>query len=119
MFPYFFDAQNDDQAVIRRCYPAMRHESGDVIQTRDCVLLKSGSRKNDLPYIAKIAALWENPCDGEMMFSLLWYESFMTMFVRCRSRFVLLLETRQCLQKIILIFQVLPTGTYRDGQTKR
>jgi hypothetical protein len=51
----------------------MRHEGGDVIQTRDCVLLKSGSKKNDLPFIAKIAALWENPADGEMMFSLLWY----------------------------------------------
>ncbi|XP_021958351.1 mucin-19 isoform X2 [Folsomia candida] len=64
---------NDDPPVVRRCYPAMRHESGDVIQTRDCVLLKSGSKKNDLPYIAKIATLWENPIDGEMMFSLLWY----------------------------------------------
>jgi hypothetical protein len=60
----------------------MRHESGDVIQTRDCVLLKSGSRKNDLPYIAKIAALWENPSDGEMMFSLLWYELFMILTLR-------------------------------------
>jgi hypothetical protein len=51
----------------------MRHDGGDVIQARDCVLLKSGPRKTDLPFVAKVAALWENPLDGEMMFSLLWY----------------------------------------------
>lgn len=69
---YYSKFQNDDPPVLRRCYPAMRHEGGDVIQTRDCVLLKSGSKKNDLPYIAKIATLWENPADGEMMSTLLW-----------------------------------------------
>lgn len=71
-----------------------------MLRPRDCVLLKSGPRKADLPFVAKIAALWENPDDGsykfqralnffavlveslsfsrfsvtgEMMFSLLWY----------------------------------------------
>lgn len=43
----------------------MRHESGDVLRPRDCVLLKSGPRKADLPFVAKIAALWENPDDGK------------------------------------------------------
>lgn len=42
----------------------MNHESGDVLRPRDCVLLRSGTRKGDLPYVAKIAALWENPDDG-------------------------------------------------------
>lgn len=65
--------RNDDPSVRRRCFPAMRHIEGDIIRVRDCVLLKSGPRKNDLPYVAKVAALWENPEDGEMMFSLLWY----------------------------------------------
>ncbi|ODM93417.1 Bromo adjacent y domain-containing 1 protein [Orchesella cincta] len=65
--------KNDDTPMTRKCYPSMRHDGGDIIRTRDCVLLKSGPRKNDLPFIAKIAALWENPGDGEMMFSLLWY----------------------------------------------
>ncbi|CAL8088887.1 unnamed protein product [Orchesella dallaii] len=65
--------KNDDTPLTRKCYPSMRHDGGDIIRTRDCVLLKSGPRKNDLPFIAKIAALWENPGDGEMMFSLLWY----------------------------------------------
>lgn len=51
----------------------MRHKEGDLIGPGDCVLLKAGPRKNDLPYVAKIASLWENPDDGEMMMSLLWY----------------------------------------------
>jgi len=54
------------------CYPAMRHDGGEVIQSRDCVLMKSGQRKSDIPFVAKVAALWVNPADGEMMFSLLW-----------------------------------------------
>ncbi|XP_054264721.1 uncharacterized protein LOC128987739 isoform X2 [Macrosteles quadrilineatus] len=63
----------DDGAVLRKCYPAMRHAQGDVIHPRDCILLKSGPRKLDLPYVAKVAAMWEDPEDGEMMVSLLWY----------------------------------------------
>ncbi|XP_046665733.1 uncharacterized protein LOC124357748 isoform X2 [Homalodisca vitripennis] len=63
----------DDGAVVRTCYPAMRHVQGDVICPRDCILLKSGPRKIDLPFVAKVAAMWENPEDGEMMVSLLWY----------------------------------------------
>lgn len=70
----------------------MRHREGDLIEPRDCVLLKAGPRKNDLPFVAKVAALWESPEDGlfkktceqvfvftadiftgEMMMSLLWY----------------------------------------------
>lgn len=79
--------------AVRKCYPAMMHETGDKIVLRDCVLLKAGPRKNDLPFVAKIASLWENSEDGmyrvnvilficltcrllylgEMMMSLLWY----------------------------------------------
>lgn len=50
--------------AVRKCYPAMMHETGDKIVVRDCVLLKAGPRKNDLPFVAKIASLWENPEDG-------------------------------------------------------
>lgn len=63
----------NEESAIRQCYVSMKHESGDILRPRDCVLLKSGPRKADLPFVAKIAALWENPDDGEMMFSLLWY----------------------------------------------
>lgn len=52
----------------------MRHVSGDVLKPRDCVLLKSGPRKADLPFVAKIAALWENPDDGIYFFLLFYYE---------------------------------------------
>ncbi|KAK4886776.1 hypothetical protein RN001_003047 [Aquatica leii] len=64
---------SDETVVIRKCYPAMMHSEGDTIEPRDCVLLKAGPRRNDLPFVAKVAALWENPEDGEMMMSLLWY----------------------------------------------
>lgn len=43
----------------------MIHDGGDVIRPGDCVLLRAGSKKNELPYVAKVASLWENPEDGE------------------------------------------------------
>lgn len=58
--------QSDETMVVRKCYPAMRHSEGDVIESRDCVLLKAGLKKNELPFVAKIAALWENPDDGRI-----------------------------------------------------
>ncbi|XP_058824014.1 titin-like [Topomyia yanbarensis] len=64
---------SDDLPVLRTCYPAMRHSEGDIIRPRDCVLLRAGSKRAELPYVAKVAHLWENPEDGEMMMSLLWY----------------------------------------------
>ena len=43
----------------------MRHEEGDEeVSVKDCILLASGNRKKDLPFIAKVTALWENPDDG-------------------------------------------------------
>lgn len=42
----------------------MRHQEGDVIRPRDCVLMRAGNKKNELPYVAKVAQLWENPEDG-------------------------------------------------------
>lgn len=65
--------RNEDVAAARKCYPAMRHAQGDVVRVRDCILLKSGPKAKDLPYVAKVSALWENAEDGEMMMSLLWY----------------------------------------------
>lgn len=64
---------NEDSPRHRLCFPAMRHVEGDVIRVRDCVLLRSGPRKTDLPFVAKVSALWEGAEDGEMMMSLLWY----------------------------------------------
>lgn len=58
---------------MRKCYPAMRHTQGDIVRMRDCILLKSGPKAKDLPFVAKVSSLWENADDGEMMMSLLWY----------------------------------------------
>lgn len=56
--------QSDDHQVVRTRYPAMKHDCGDVIRPGDCVLLRAGSKKNELPFVAKVASLWENPEDG-------------------------------------------------------
>lgn len=64
LFTKTFLFQSDEATVIRKCYPAMIHSEGDIIAPRDSVLLKAGPRKNDLPFVARIAALWENPEDG-------------------------------------------------------
>ena len=57
----FFYLQNDEGPLTRTCYRQMKHKQGDIVKVRDCVLLKSGTRKTDLPYVAKVAALWEDP----------------------------------------------------------
>ncbi|XP_054714719.1 LOW QUALITY PROTEIN: uncharacterized protein LOC129224309 [Uloborus diversus] len=64
---------NDELPCIRKCYSSIRHVEGDVICVKDCVFLRSGPRKTDLPFVAKITALWENPIDNEMTMSLLWF----------------------------------------------
>jgi len=64
---------NEEAPVPRICYASMKHVEGDVVRPRDCILLASGNRKRDLPFVAKVTAFWENPDDGEMCMSLLWY----------------------------------------------
>ena len=52
--------------VLRRCYPAIRHAvCGEVIQVRDCVIVRSGDDDEDLPYVAKVGAFWEHPNKSE------------------------------------------------------
>ncbi|XP_072174475.1 uncharacterized protein [Diadema setosum] len=57
---------------VRYCYESIRRKD-DVIRIRDCVLLRAGTRKRDLPYVAKVAAIYEDPDTGDLMTSLLWY----------------------------------------------
>jgi len=64
---------NEDPPINRICYNSMVHIEGDVVKPKDCIVLASGHRKRDLPFIAKVTSLWENPEDGEMCMSLLWY----------------------------------------------
>lgn len=54
-------------------YTSMVHDCGDVIRSGDCVLLRSGGKKNELPYVAKVAALWENPDDGNEFYCVFFF----------------------------------------------
>ncbi|GFX98992.1 bromo adjacent homology domain-containing 1 protein [Trichonephila clavipes] len=65
--------KNDNPPCVRRCYPSMKHVQGDVICERDCVYLRSSIKRTNMPFVAKVTALWENPANGEMTMSLLWY----------------------------------------------
>ena len=60
--------QVEGPPVPMTCYPAIRHDDGDLIRVRDCVLVKSGPRKSDIPYVAKIGALFEDPDTRELLF---------------------------------------------------
>ena len=57
--------QYDDTPVQRLCYKAVQHDDGDIICVRDCVLVKSGPRQKDIPYIAKVAELWKKEDSGK------------------------------------------------------
>ncbi|XP_052742188.1 uncharacterized protein LOC112044019 [Bicyclus anynana] len=69
--------QNNDTRFDRtaRCWPRMTHESGDRVSRGDCVLLRASLKPTNeaQPYVARIASLWEDPENGEMMVSLVWY----------------------------------------------
>ncbi len=57
--------QNEVPQVSRICFKSMKHVEGDVVNIRDCILLASGPRKRDLPFVAKVTSLWESPDDGK------------------------------------------------------
>ncbi|CAH0686180.1 unnamed protein product [Spodoptera exigua] len=65
---------NNDSKLDRtaRCWSRMTHASGDSVARGDCVLLRASLARAQ-PYVARVASLWENPDDGEMMVSLVWY----------------------------------------------
>ncbi|XP_045520314.1 uncharacterized protein LOC123711655 [Pieris brassicae] len=73
---YFFSKVylNNDSRLDRtaRCWSRMTHASGDRVARGDCVLLRA-SQARAQPFVARVASLWENPDDGEMMVSLVWY----------------------------------------------
>ena len=60
----------EDRIIIRRYYPSMRRNE-EVINVRDAVLLKSGPRKKDLPFVARVSAIWED--DEGILFAFLIY----------------------------------------------
>ena len=56
--------QFDGKQVIRKCYKAIKHDDGDIIQIKDCILVCSGARYRDMPYVAKVTNFWEEPNSG-------------------------------------------------------
>lgn len=69
--PYYYS----DFTVTRKYYGAI-NRNNEFIYVRDSVLLKSGPRRKDLPFVARISGFWEEvngPNAGEMMMSVLWY----------------------------------------------
>ena len=66
--------------MTRICYKSMRHEQGDEVRVRDCIVISSSKKKDEPPYIAKVTALWEHPKDGKGTKSLLEITFFDTLF---------------------------------------
>lgn len=64
----FLLLRDEDQPRKLVCYPAIRHTDGDVIHVRDSVLVRSGARKTDEPFIARICAFWNDPVIGKYEF---------------------------------------------------
>lgn len=61
-----------DGAVHKRKYFAGIRRKNEEIFVRDCVTIRSGVKKNDRPYVAKIASIWQEP-GGYLMLKLFWY----------------------------------------------
>jgi hypothetical protein len=59
---------------MRRCYTAIESDDGDVINVRDCVVVKYGPP--GAPCVARIAALWPKNDDVTGMCSLVCCLSF-------------------------------------------
>ena len=49
--------------MIRRYYSGVQR-GDEIINVRDSVLLKSGTRKKDPPFVARVSGLWEED-DGK------------------------------------------------------
>ena len=48
-------------------HPDLNCDHHHQVTVKDCILLASGPRKKDLPYVAKVNSLWENPEDGNTL----------------------------------------------------
>lgn len=49
--------------MIRRYYSGVQR-GDEIINVRDSVLLKSGTRKKDPPFVARVSGLWEEDEGG-------------------------------------------------------
>ncbi|XP_071962847.1 uncharacterized protein [Antedon mediterranea] len=63
--------QVDQPPVKKMCFHSIKRKH-DVISESDCILLRSGIRREP-PFVGKVSALWEDSENGEIMINLLWY----------------------------------------------
>ncbi|XP_033110822.1 uncharacterized protein LOC117111903 isoform X2 [Anneissia japonica] len=63
--------QFDQPPIKKMCYQSIKRKD-DIISERDCILLRSGIRREP-PFVGKVSALWEDQENGEIMINLLWY----------------------------------------------
>ena len=61
----------DETIVIRRYYSGVQR-GDEIINVRDSVLLKSGTRKKDPPFVARVSGLWEEDEGKPVALQLLW-----------------------------------------------
>ena len=54
-----------DTKVMRKYYIGIKRND-EVIYVRDSVLLKSGPRRKDLPFVARVSGFWEED-DGKTL----------------------------------------------------
>ena len=57
--------------MIRRYYSGVQR-GDEIINVRDSVLLKSGTRKKDPPFVARVSGLWEEDEGKPVALQLLW-----------------------------------------------
>ena len=60
----------DETIVIRRYYSGVQR-GDEIINVRDSVLLKSGTRKKDPHYVARVSGLWEEDDGKTQQFSFI------------------------------------------------
>ena len=58
-------------------HPHLNCDNHHQVTVKDCILLASGPRKKDLPYVAKVNSLWENPEDGNTLLLIILTKQFL------------------------------------------
>ena len=69
--------------VMRKYYIGIQRND-EVIYVRDSVLLKSGPRRKDLPFVARVSGFWEEAEGKAIMFAKLfsWEQNIETKIFR-------------------------------------
>ena len=67
--------QNQRKHIRRQCFPSIVRSSKDdydsVVMVQDCVYIKAADDHS--PYIARVAAIWIEETNKQLMMSIIWY----------------------------------------------